>query len=126
MTRLSQFALAVATLVATIQALPTLADARLSLSLKLGSEGEISTVQYSCVDGTDLSVQYINAEANSLAVIPLKGAELIFVNVVAGSGARYVSGPQTWWVKGDEATLSDQVSGVDPVTCAAKGVTNFQ
>lgn len=102
------------------------ANAILSVPVTLGPKGTISTVRHSCSDGTDLSVQYINGAANSLALIPLKGEDLIFVNVVAGSGARYVSGARTWWTKGDKATLSDETGKAKPITCAAKGATTFQ
>ena len=52
--------------------------------------------------------------------------ELIFVNVISASGARYVSGARTWWVKGDDAILTDDMSDAEPVTCAAQGATTFQ
>jgi len=43
------------------------------------------------------SVEYINGGGNSLAIVPIEGKSLIFVNVVAGSGARYVAKQYTWW-----------------------------
>lgn len=98
---------------------PAQAQASLSLPVALGQDGSISSVRYCCADGTKLSVQYVNAGANSLALIPLKGETLIFVSVVSGSGARYASGAHTWWTKGDEATLSDETGAAQPVTCAA-------
>lgn len=98
---------------------PAQAQATLSLPVALGQDGSVSGVRYSCADGTKLSVQYVNAGANSLALIPLKGETLIFVGVVSGSGARYASGARIWWTKGDEATLSDEMGDAQPVTCAA-------
>ena len=52
-------------------------------------------------------MQYINAGENSLALIPVDGAERVFVLTVSASGARYVSGGHEWWSKGDDATLDD-------------------
>ncbi len=113
-------------LAAAIGAGPAMSGALLSVPVELGAEGTILTVQHSCSDGTDLSVQYINGAANTLALIPLTGEDLIFVNVISGSGARYVSGTRTWWAKGDEATLSDETGEAEPITCAAKGATTSQ
>jgi membrane-bound inhibitor of C-type lysozyme len=42
-------------------------------------------------------VTYLNAGENSLALLPVDGKSLIFVNVFAGSGARYAHGAYIWW-----------------------------
>ncbi len=99
-------------------AAPALAGAPLSLSLKMGPQDELRSIRYSCNDGTELNVQYINIGANALAMIRLAGDDLIFVNVISGSGARYVSGAREWWTKGAEATLRNEATGAGPVTCS--------
>ncbi len=99
-------------------AAPALAGAPLSLSLQMGPQDELRSIRYSCNDGTELNVQYINTGANALAVMRLAGDDLIFVNVISGSGARYVSGAREWWTKGAEATLRNETTGADPVTCS--------
>ncbi|MFX0540985.1 MliC family protein [Roseovarius sp. S4756] len=95
------------------------AQAGLSLPLTLGADGSVNSVAYSCADGTDLLVQYVNAGSNTLALIPLKGETRIFVGVISGSGARYVSGASEWWTKGDEARMGDEMSDAKPITCTA-------
>lgn len=112
--------LAVAGLLATTFAFPAVAEVVVSVPLQLGAQGDITTVQYSCADGTELPVQYVNAKGNSLALLPLKGKDVIFVNVVSASGARYVAGTREWWSKGGEATLKDELAGADPLACSAK------
>ncbi|HEY9037646.1 MAG TPA: MliC family protein [Roseovarius sp.] len=96
---------------------PALAGAPLSLSLEMGPKDGVRSIGYSCADGTELNVQYISSGANALAVMRLAGQDLIFVNVISGSGARYVSGAREWWTKGPEGTLRDGTSGADAVTC---------
>lgn len=112
--------LAVAGLLATTFAFPAVAEVVVSVPLQLGAQGDITTVQYSCADGTELPVQYVNAKGNSLALLPLKGKDVIFVNVVSASGARYVAGTREWWSKGGEATLTDELAGAESLACSAK------
>ncbi|WP_182911487.1 MliC family protein [Paracoccus sp. JM45] len=92
-----------------------MAHADIALTLPLGPDANVAVQDYSCDNGTTLSVQYINAGANQLAMIPLEGQDLLFVSAVSGSGARYVSGMWEWWSKGSDATLSR--AGADPVQC---------
>ncbi|WP_255011528.1 MliC family protein [Roseovarius sp. M141] len=114
LTALAGWAFAVAI---AISAAPALAGATLSLPLETGPQDEVHSIRYSCADGTELIVQYINTQANALAVMRLAGQDLIFVNVISGSGARYVSGAREWWTKGDEGSLRNEMSGADPVAC---------
>jgi membrane-bound inhibitor of C-type lysozyme len=93
-----------------------------SLTLTLESPGNIerSVVNYLCEDDSALSVQYINAVPNFLAVVPVDGQNLVFASTISASGARYVSGPYEWWSHQGEATLRDltQDEGADPIaTC---------
>ena len=75
--------------------------------------GERNEAHYSCDDGKERAVTYVNGDTNSLAVVPVEGKERIFVNVISGSGARYASGQYIWWTKGPEATLYDEMRGED-------------
>jgi membrane-bound inhibitor of C-type lysozyme len=65
------------------------------------------------------SVEYINGAGNSLAVVPVSGASLIFANVVAGSGARYAAGQYIWWdAAGRGVTFSsDSLAGKAQSVC---------
>jgi membrane-bound inhibitor of C-type lysozyme len=63
-------------------------------------------------------VEYINGGGNSLAIVPVSGNTLIFSNVIAGSGARYLAGQYTWWESGGSVTLSsDSLAGKMESTC---------
>ena len=43
---------------------------------------------------------------------------MVFVDVLSGSGARYVAGQFEWFTKGSDATFSDvQHATSAPVTC---------
>jgi membrane-bound inhibitor of C-type lysozyme len=85
-----------------------------------------NTVSYRC-DGNGrklgmpagpFSVEYINGGGNSLVVVPVAGKGLIFANVAAGSGARYVAQQWTWWEAGGAVTLSsDTMGGKAQTTC---------
>lgn len=84
------------------------------------------TVKYQCdatgakigVPAAAFAVEYINGGGNSLVVVPLGAKSLIFANVSAGSGARYVAQQYTWWEAGGAVTLSsDAISGKLQSTC---------
>ena len=49
--------------------------------------------------------EYLNSDPNFLAIVPVGGSKLVFVNVLSGSGARYVAGSFEWFTKGSDATL---------------------
>lgn len=93
---------------------PTLAEVSVGLGLNISGNAEIRSTTYSC-DGRDepLAVQYINAAPNFLALIPVEGRTLVFVNTISASGAKYEAGQYVWWDKGSEATLSDVTEGLD-------------
>lgn len=80
----------------------------------LGIEGgQRTSVLYDCGGAAGKKVIYINAEANSLAILNVEGKQRIFVNVISASGARYASGQYIWWSKGREASLYDEMKGPD-------------
>jgi membrane-bound inhibitor of C-type lysozyme len=58
-------------------------------------------------------VKYINAAPNFFAIVPVEGKDLVFVNVLSGSGAKYEAGKYVWWNKGAEASLQDLTEGLD-------------
>ena len=70
--------------------------------------------KYTCATGRILQVTYLNAtNGQSFAVLPVKGRQMLFVNVLSGSGAKYQAGSYTWWTKGPQATLYDAMLGED-------------
>ncbi|SKC80438.1 Membrane-bound inhibitor of C-type lysozyme [Burkholderia sp. CF099] len=72
------------------------------------------TQKYTCATGRILQVTYLNAtNGQSFAVLPVKGRQMLFVNVPSGSGAKYQAGSYTWWTKGPQATLYDAMLGED-------------
>ncbi|ACC71263.1 MliC family protein [Paraburkholderia phymatum] len=72
------------------------------------------TQKYTCATGRILQVTYLNAtNGQSFAVLPVKGTQMLFVNVLSGSGAKYQAGSYTWWTKGPQATLYDAILGAD-------------
>ena len=85
-----------------------------------------TTVKYQCdsqgkgmgLNPGVFSVEYINGGGNSLAIVPVGADTLIFVNVIAGSGARYVAKEFTWWDAAGGATFSsDSLAGKATSTC---------
>src|ERR1700759_2804466 len=64
------------------------------------------THKYTCATGKILQVTYWNtANGQSFALVPVKGQQLLFVNTLSGSGAKYQAGSYTWWTKGPRADL---------------------
>ena len=119
---LIRFANAAAALM--VLTLPAMA-AETGLVLNLGASGDFErrTHVYDCGTDTPLSVTYLNAAPNFLAIVPVEAeAEpLVFASVIAASGARYAAGQWTWWTRGPDAELLDATLGedADPVlTCS--------
>ena len=105
---------------------PAFADVTIGVGLTVTGDTQIKATKYDCEGHDPMVVQYLNAEPNFLAVIPIEGKTLIFVNVVSASGAKYESGQYVWWDKGSDATLSDVTEGLDaaPVlSCTAENDT---
>ena len=117
----SRTAAAAALVAATVAASPALAvDVTLSLD---AAAVERNSVAYACTGAPAMTVEYVNAGDNALALVPIDGRPVVFVTVLSGSGARYAGGPWIWWTKGREASLYDQRNGKDaaPVaTCEEK------
>lgn len=70
-----------------------------------------NTLRYECHGGSALTVQYMNTKnKQSFALLTVDGRKLLFVNVLAGSGAKYVGDHYTWWTKGPEGSLTDDTA----------------
>lgn len=108
MSRLAAVSLALVAL-----ASPAFADAGLTLTLPLGADAEIKTVQYTCQNHDPVTMQYINAAPNYLAILPLDGQQLVFASALAASGTKYVSGQYELFSKGPDITLQDVTEGLD-------------
>lgn len=117
---------ALAALLAVTLLAPTAAsavDASLQLELGVSGDFERRDIVYDCADGEPLTVTYINAAPNFLALVPLANEPdlYVFAAVISASGVRYASGQWIWWTKGADATLHDATLGEDapPVlTCS--------
>lgn len=91
--------LAVATVAHAVSAMP--------LTVPQIQEASSQTVKYDCRDGKSASVRYVNTKnKQSFALLTVDGRKLMFVNVMSGSGAKYVADEYTWWTKGPEGNLS--------------------
>jgi membrane-bound inhibitor of C-type lysozyme len=83
-------------------------------------------VQYQCdgqaaatgLPASAFPVEYINGGGNSLVIVPVKGASLIFTNVSSASGARYAAGQYIWWdAAGSVNFYSDSLAGKSQSAC---------
>ncbi len=104
---------------------PALAAVDLNVGINLTGDVQIVTAVYGCGEGAEpLTVKYINAAPNFLAIIPVEGEDVVFVNVVSASGAKYVSGVWEWWNKGADASLHNVTEGLDaaPVLSCSENV----
>lgn len=90
---------------------PTLASATtVSFELPGSEKPSVQTLSYDC-SGRTIGATYINADANSLAILDLGETAVVTVNVLAASGAKYAGQQYVWWTKGDEADLYDLTEG---------------
>jgi membrane-bound inhibitor of C-type lysozyme len=70
-----------------------------------------NTLRYKCSSGNSLTVQYMNTKnKQSFALLTVNGRKMLFVNVLAASGAKYVGDHYTWWTKGPEGSLTDDTA----------------
>ena len=70
-----------------------------------------NTLRYECRGGSTLTVQYMNTKnKQSFALLTVDGRKMLFVNVLAASGAKYVGDHYTWWTKGPEGSLTDDTA----------------
>ncbi|KRA40273.1 MliC family protein [Devosia sp. Root635] len=107
-----------AAVLATALLAPTASHAvETSLQIQLGAQSDFErrTMVYDCATEAPVTVTYINAAPNFLALVPIaeQPEPLIFVSLISGSGVRYASGQWIWWSKGAEASLYDATLGED-------------
>lgn len=108
--------------------IPSLAALTLLPSLAM-AEMTAETVVYTCDNGTEALVSYINSAEESLAVLTQNATQIALMQQVAASGAKY--GPAAgevgtvWWTADDGAMLITQgkteAEDVTVATCAVKG-----
>lgn len=104
---------------------PALATVELNVGINLSGDVQIQTTIYGCGDTIEpITVKYVNAAPNFFAIVPIGGKDIVFVNVLTASGAKYVSGQLEWWSKGVDATLHDITEGLDaaPVLTCSENV----
>jgi len=71
-----------------------------------------NTIRYQCDGRKSLTVHYSNAKnEQSFALLNVKDRDMLFVNVSAASGSKYVAGQYSWWTKGPQGTLRDDFAG---------------
>jgi membrane-bound inhibitor of C-type lysozyme len=98
-----------------------------AVTITLGTTGDFErkSVTYGCAGEIDsLTVDYINAAPNYLAMIPLDGTVLVFNTVLSASGAKYAAGKYVWWNKGEESDLYDLTQGANAKPLLACNETN--
>ncbi len=94
------------------------ASATLMITLESTGDIERNIATYQCDNEETLTVQYINAAPNFLAIVPVDGINHVFATTISASGARYVSGPYEWWSHQGEATLRDLMQDEDAAPLA--------
>ncbi|WP_341749147.1 MliC family protein [Candidatus Tisiphia endosymbiont of Sialis lutaria] len=68
---------------------------------------QVENVNYSCIDGRKINIQYLNKGANTLAIIPIaeENQILIFTGRVSASGVLYGANQYEWHTKNKTAIL---------------------
>ncbi len=98
-------------------------DVSAQVVLSLEGSFERNIVEYECEMIGPIKVDFINAEPNFLAILPVGPRKMVFVNVMSASGAKYVAGQFEFWTKGSEATLTDLQATPPSVNCTETVVT---
>lgn len=98
-------------------------ETTLQLQLSTDQDFERRTIAYDCGGETLLTVNYINAAPNFLAIVPVEeeAQPLVFAAVFSASGARYAASHWVWENKGPDASLFDLTQGSDAeavLTCS--------
>lgn len=118
--------LATTALVLTASAPAMAVESSMQIVLELSGNAQRDVTSYECEGLEPFDVEYVNAAPTFLAFVPVNGEKLLFVNVLAASGARYASGQYEWSTKGAEATLIDLTAeeGAPPLaTCIEHSLT---
>lgn len=93
-------------------------DVSAQVVLSLNGDFQKTTVEYQCEGIEPFSVEFINAEPNFLAIVPVGPRKMVFVNVMTASGAKYVAGQFELWTKGTDATLTDLQATPPSIECS--------
>jgi membrane-bound inhibitor of C-type lysozyme len=93
-------------------------DVSAQVVLSLSGDFQKTTHQYQCEGLDPFTVEFINADPNFLAIVPVGPRKLVFVNVMAADGAKYVAGQYEFWTRGADATLSDLQADPQSVECS--------
>ncbi len=94
-------------------------DVSTQVVLSLQGSFERNVVRYQCDGLEPFAVDFINAEPNFLAIVPIGPRKMVFVNVISASGVKYVAGQFEFWTKGSDATLTDlQVDNGGALSCS--------
>lgn len=83
----------------------------LTIDLPGAAGAERQKVSYTCTGSHKVSAEYVNAGANSLAIVMFGEQTVLMASVLAGSGARYAGQQYVWWTKGNSADFYDLTKG---------------
>jgi membrane-bound inhibitor of C-type lysozyme len=107
------------------------AEASAGIVLTLPQDAQLRTVEYLCPPGANsaadpivLSVRYIDAHPDFLAILPVEDESQIFVRLSGGEGVIYASGDYLWQTDGVDAALVSVAAGPDAeplLTCYEAG-----
>ena len=94
-------------------------DVSAQVVLSLQGDFQKTTHTYQC-EGIEnpFIVEFINADPNFLAIVPVGPLKMVFVNVLSADGAKYAAGQYEFWTKGSEATLTDLQADPQSVQCS--------
>ena len=92
-------------------------DVSAQVVLSLTGDFQKTTHQYQCEGLEPFTVEFINAEPNFLAIVPVGPRKMVFVNVISADGAKYVAGQYEFWTRGSDATLTDLQADPQSVEC---------
>jgi membrane-bound inhibitor of C-type lysozyme len=96
-------------------------DVSAAVILNFTGNFERRVAEYACEGGAvdPFKVTYVNAAPNFLAIVPVEGQNLVFVTVLAASGAKYAAGEYEWWTRGADASLSNLTTpDAEPLICS--------
>ena len=94
-------------------------DVSAQVVLDIPGNFERNVAHYQCEGLEPFSVDFINAQPNFLALVPIGGQRLVFVAVLSADGVKYVSGQFEFWTRGSEATLTDlQADSDNALSCS--------
>ncbi|MGV3491029.1 MAG: MliC family protein [Devosia sp.] len=92
-------------------------DVSAQVMLNLAGDFQKTTHTYQCEGIDPITVQFINAEPNFLAIVPIGPRNMIFVNVLSADGAKYVAGQFEFWTRGSDATFTDLQATPQSIEC---------